>query len=111
MVSLLFVIDQLAHIAVIVVLWLALSNGANNLWIERVQELLGSTSLWAVVVAYVLVTKPTSIAVLLFTRRWNDALSNEGQSLPDAGKWIGYLERVLIVTFILVGHFEGVGFC
>lgn len=45
----------------------------------------------------------------LFTARWraNNAAS---QSLQNAGKWIGYLERVLILTFILIGKIEMIGF-
>ena len=31
-------------------------------------------------------------------------------SLPEAGKWIGYLERILILTFVITGNMEGVGF-
>ena len=30
--------------------------------------------------------------------------------LPDAGKYIGWLERSLIVTFLLIGHGEVIGF-
>ena len=32
------------------------------------------------------------------------------KGLPNAGKWIGYLERILILTFIFTGNIEGVGF-
>lgn len=32
------------------------------------------------------------------------------QGLPNAGKWIGYLERVLILTFIYTENIEGIGF-
>ena len=31
-------------------------------------------------------------------------------SLPDAGKFIGYLERLLVLLFILYNHWEAVGF-
>lgn len=30
--------------------------------------------------------------------------------LPNAGQWIGYIERILILTFVLIGSIEGVGF-
>ncbi len=30
--------------------------------------------------------------------------------LPNAGRYIGWLERVLIITFILVGNYNGIGF-
>ncbi len=32
------------------------------------------------------------------------------QGLPNAGKWIGYLERILILIFIFTNNIEGVGF-
>ena len=30
--------------------------------------------------------------------------------MPNAGKWIGYLERILILTFVLPGNIDCVGF-
>jgi hypothetical protein len=32
------------------------------------------------------------------------------ESLSSAGKYIGILERLLVFTFIMVNHWEGVGF-
>jgi hypothetical protein len=31
-------------------------------------------------------------------------------SLNEAGKWIGIFERILVFTFVVSGHFEGIGF-
>ena len=31
-------------------------------------------------------------------------------SLPMAGRWIGYFERILVMTFILLGSYEAIGF-
>ncbi|HEY2727429.1 MAG TPA: DUF3307 domain-containing protein, partial [Parafilimonas sp.] len=31
-------------------------------------------------------------------------------SLSEAGKWIGVFERILVLTFVIVNHFEGIGF-
>ena len=31
-------------------------------------------------------------------------------SLNEAGKWIGIFERILVFTFVITGHFEGIGF-
>lgn len=30
--------------------------------------------------------------------------------LPDAGRYIGYLERFLILTFVIVDNYEAIGF-
>ncbi|MEF9478362.1 hypothetical protein OWR28_12305 [Chryseobacterium sp. 1B4] len=32
------------------------------------------------------------------------------ESLSSAGKYIGILERLMVFTFIMVNHWEGVGF-
>ena len=34
----------------------------------------------------------------------------QSQGMPFAGAWIGYIERVLILTFVITGNIEGVGF-
>jgi len=31
-------------------------------------------------------------------------------SLKDAGRWIGMLERILIITFIFINQYIGIGF-
>ena len=31
-------------------------------------------------------------------------------SLAEAGKWIGVFERILVLTFVIYNHFEGIGF-
>lgn len=53
--------------------------------------------------------RPSSVLLSLFLKQWTPD-SGSTQSLPKAGQWIGYLERVLTLTFILIGSLEGVGF-
>ena len=52
--------------------------------------------------------KPSSIFLSLLLKQWNVKIKDK--SLPNAGKWIGYLERTLVLTFILTNSIEGVGF-
>ena len=47
------------------------------------------------------------------TKRWRNEIETperERDSLASAGLWIGMLERLLIVTFILIGEFSAIGF-
>ena len=99
-----FLADQLAHIAVITALWLAF-YGAELPNLENIC----STKAWLTIAAYILMLRPSSIFLSLFLDKWTPASPNT-QSLPNAGQWIGYIERILILTFVLVGSFEGVGF-
>lgn len=103
-----FVVDQFLHFAVIGITWLYLT-GQFTLVGEVIYPLLKCTRCWAVLIGYLLILKPSSIFLGLFTQRWR----TEGgalDSLQNAGQWIGYLERILIVTFILIGRIEAIGF-
>lgn len=56
--------------------------------------------------------KPTSILISLLLRSWHSAIpeSLRTQSLSDAGHNIGILERLLIISFVLLNELGGVGF-
>ncbi len=101
-----FLVDQLCHIAVIISLWYILFGGRTVL---ACFENLCSVNIWVVIMAYILMLNPSSIFLSLFLDKWTPASPNT-QSLPNAGQWIGYMERILILTFVLIGSFEGVGF-
>lgn len=101
-----FIIDQLSHLVVILVLWFSLFVRGTEL------SSLGvfcTTKLWVVIMSYILMLKPSSVLLGLFLNKWTPTSTNT-QSLPNAGQWIGYLERMLILTFVFTGSMEGVGF-
>lgn len=104
-----FFIDQLVHIAVIVILWLSLFNYDGVLCQEFFETKWNSSTIWVTLIAYLLALKPASVFLNLFIKKWTPSATVE-KSLPNAGKWIGYFERVLIITFILTGNAEGIGF-
>ena len=101
-----FLIDQLCHILVICILWFLLFG--KELTLPCI-DWANSTKLWIIAVAYILMLRPSSIFLSLFLKKWTPS-SPGTQSLPNAGQWIGYIERVLILTFVLIGSIEGVGF-
>lgn len=101
-----FLTDQFLHIAIIVVLWYSLYG--DGIEISGLNAFY-STKTWSVLMAYMLMLTPSSILLGLFLKQWTPP-SSSSQSLPKAGQWIGYIERILILTFVLVGSFEGVGF-
>lgn len=103
-----FVVDQLAHLIVLLVLWLLVFSDGMSL-LDGIAIEWNNMSVWIVVTAYILILKPTSVFLSLFIRKWAPSEVSD-ESLPNAGKWIGYLERVLILTFIFTGNAEGIGF-
>lgn len=102
-----FIFDQVCHLAVIFVLWFALYGDCNSL--QDIFSTINTGATWAVITGYILILRPSSIILSLFLKQWTPSSTN-AQSLPNAGLWIGYLERILIMTFILIGSIEGVGF-
>ena len=102
---LLFFIDQILHIAVI--FWCYFLFTENTLSVNTIiteHHLL-------LVVCLLFLTTPTSIILKTIFLKWNiSELTKNNESLEDAGKYIGILERVLVFIFIITGHWEAVGF-
>jgi len=104
-----FLIDQLAHIAVILGLWWTLyaNQDIGLTWFEGIVH---SSTFWTILIGYMLVLKPSSLLIGMFVKGWTPSNGMQAQGMPNAGKWIGYIERVLILTFVITGNIEAVGF-
>lgn len=100
----LFFIDQLLHIATILILvplFLETSIDFN---------LLNQDTLLLILCASFL-TQPTSIIMKTIFSKWNISKITKGnESLKDAGKYIGILERLLVFIFIIINQWSAVGF-
>jgi hypothetical protein len=56
-------------------------------------------------------TTPSSFAVKTFISKWTpQTASDDKDSLQEAGKTIGILERFFVFAFVLSGHWEAIGF-
>ncbi len=106
-----FAVDQGAHLLVLCVCWALLCGfGVPDLTAELNKFLLNE-SVWVTVIGYLLVMKPAGIMVGTLTRRFRAMVADQAaDGLDAAGVWIGYLERVLILTFILINRVEAIGF-
>ncbi len=66
----------------------------------------------AVIAGFVFITKPTNIIIgnllKVFQIQIPDS-DNDEESLPNAGKLIGIVERFLVLALILIGEFAAVG--
>lgn len=102
-----FFIDQIAHILVIVALSLFYFP------YFKLEDFFNDESL-KIVTAIVFLTVPSSIFIKTIISIWTpitiDHSKIQTESLVNAGKYIGILERLLVFVFILVNHWEGVGF-
>ena len=101
-----FIIDQILHLTTIFLLVAYWQNSEKELF-----EFLLSDSFIILATAVLFLTKPVSIILGVLTKPWSEAISNEREkSLRYAGKYIGFIERLLVFVFICTNHFEAVGF-
>jgi hypothetical protein len=101
----LFFMDQLLHLATIFILVYVFSEANFDF------AFISNTHFLLLVICAAFLTMPTSIIMKILFSKWNiSKLTKDNESLKDAGKYIGILERLLVFIFILVGHWEAVGF-
>lgn len=101
-----FFIDQLLHVLVIA--------GVSFYFNEFNFEFLKDQNTLKILMAALFLTTPASIFIKILLSSWTpvpETVNNiQSESLSSAGKYIGILERLLVFTFIMVNHWEGVGF-
>jgi len=64
---------------------------------------------WTLVTALVFVTYPAAIIMDRLLENFSKYFEMDHKSLPNAGKYIGIIERLFVLIFIMLGRWEGVG--
>lgn len=112
-----FLLDQLLHFIILLYVWMWYNWGALRF------DLLPFSLSWVKLTAYLFVTRPASVIMKIGISHWKiqaDAVVQPGRheamatedagGLSRAGAWIGVLERLLVLTFVITQHWEAVGF-
>lgn len=102
-----FLIDQGLHLLVLVGCWYFAFFDLNELkvsWSKLGQD----EYFWIITTAFVFLSFPAGIIVGQATRKWSAQLPNNA-GLVNAGKWIGILERTIILIFLLQNQYEAIG--
>lgn len=100
--SLPFFIDQILHLFVIYICCYYSNLYGHTLFIFQNLD-------WALIVAIVFVTSPSAIIMTKLLQGMSEKINTDHKSLPNAGKYIGIIERLFVLTFILTGRWEGIG--
>jgi len=103
-----FLADQFLHIVMIVWLWIMIFNK----WDETgvfLTAVYNNGNFLIILASYIFLTWPMGIMVGLATERWRDEAGVNAEGLARAGMWIGFFERFLILTFILIDQYTAVG--
>ena len=107
-----FLIDQVGHLIFIAAVSVWVSGLSLQAALSELHTFFDSKTLM-LIGFYLFLCKPVSLIITLSLRKYTEQFdesekANEG--LASAGEFIGYFERGLIATFILLGQFAGVGF-
>src|SRR5690625_782661 len=102
----LFYLDQLLHLLV-----LTLVVYAFDYWIgiNPTFEVDFNFKILLMITGYLFCLKPTNIFIREVFKSTDIQVSSDNE-MPNAGKVIGILERILTLTLILVGQYSAVGF-
>jgi len=103
-----FFIDQCLHLAVIVALWLYLFPAEVQV-IKNTLIAKNTEHYWSYGLAVLFLTQPAGIIIGILTQKWRDQVNEEQDSLSNAGKWIGILERVAIFFLVINNQFAAIG--
>jgi hypothetical protein len=101
-----FLIDQTLHLLVIFICWyfvFLLPEDILAAWEE-----ITSKKIIILITAFIFVTQPAGILIGQLTKKWRDQIQNE-PTLGNAGKWIGILERVIILALVLHNQYGAIG--
>lgn len=102
----LFLLDQLLHVAVIA----AVVNIYHPDFWQRVA--FPQEQFLLLLLTMLLLTRVSSIVVSVLISRWTPDSPEDGtsDSLARAGSYIGMLERLFVFVFVVMGHWQGLGF-
>jgi hypothetical protein len=97
-----FFIDQLLHVAVIYAVAFHGNLGAYSAALLRQVD-------WYLVTAVVFVSFPSAIIMSRLLERMSAQIELDHKSLPNAGKYIGMMERLFVFLFIIMGRWDAIG--
>ncbi|GAB3225423.1 DUF3307 domain-containing protein [Algoriphagus aestuariicola] len=102
-----FLIDQGMHLASLLLLWQIWFGPALMgylAWLENPE-------IWLYATALIFLTAVSGIVVQVMLSTWSRALEDgSGESLSNAGRYIGILERLFVFTFVVTGNWAAIGF-
>ncbi|HSQ19522.1 MAG TPA: DUF3307 domain-containing protein [Blastocatellia bacterium] len=108
-----FTVDQLVHLLFISIAAVCLTSDGLQKLTAAARTTLSSRHLFLFLCAYIAVVFGGDYFVQKITshfmRKIDKSLVESKPGLPAAGKYIGWLERSLILTFLVTGNPQGIG--
>jgi hypothetical protein len=102
----LFIVDQFVHTIVIVMLWSLFLHNFFML-IHAIYAYFINYKFSLILLGYAIITTPVGYLIKYATKDFN---TQNNQNIQHGGKWIGVFERIIILTFVLLGQYSAIGF-
>ena len=104
-----FLTDQSAHLLVLIAVSLYFAEPDLLALFESHNKTVFAAL--GVLCMYLLALKPTSLVLFLLLGKYERTITSDiSAGLANVGEYIGYLERILIITFVLMNSLTAVGF-
>lgn len=102
-----FFLDQSMHFLSIFIIWYLCYKPDLNIF----NEIINKQYFWTYLLAYIFITSVSGVVINNLMNRWASSfVDNNSKSLVNAGKYIGYLERLFVFSFIVSNYWEAIGF-
>jgi hypothetical protein len=106
--TLVFIIDQMLHLLIIILCWSSYF-GISQSVLKTILLPLNNYYFSLIFLSYFLVTTPFGYFIGLMTKRFQNNQNNEIKTDKN-GFLIGIFERLIILTFIIIGEYSAIGF-
>ncbi|MEO8583467.1 MAG: DUF3307 domain-containing protein [Flavitalea sp.] len=101
-----FITDQVLHMLVIATCWYFTFIQWSNVT-TAIHLVKSNNNLWALVTAVIFLTAPAGILIGQMTMRWREKIVG-AESLANAGKWIGIIERLIVFILVMLGQYAAI---
>jgi len=101
-----FLIDQCLHFIVIFVCWYFIFLNVDD--VISAWDLINTKNTLIIITAYVFVSFPAGILIGQLTKKWREQIT-DAPTLGNAGKWIGIIERIIILTLVFNHQYAAMG--
>ena len=102
-----FLLDQALHFMVIILCWYSTFLHWRNVQFAW-KFLNANTGIWKMAAAFVFLSLPAGSLIGQLTKQWREKI-DDAASLENAGKWIGIMERFIILVFVLYNQYAAIG--
>ncbi len=97
-----FFIDQIIHVLILYVCAYYVDLQAHTVAIFQNLD-------WNLITTIVFVSFPSAIIMGKLLEQMSHQLEMDHKSLPNAGKYIGIIERIFVIIFVVINHWEAIG--